>query len=111
MATLTRPSDELSGARMPAVTISRVKGLFVPTGRRNDVVRMDGIYVRFPFDESMRGALRQEFPLAFFESGMKRWALAHADYDHVVKFFADRGYVVIDGTKVVAQPNSERAKS
>jgi hypothetical protein len=72
---------------------------------------MDGVYVRFPFDEPVRGALRQEFPITFFDAGMKRWTLARADYDHVVKFFSDRGYVVIDGTKVVAQPNSEPAES
>jgi hypothetical protein len=96
---------------MPAVTISRVRGLLAPTGRRNDTLTMDGISVGFPFDESMRGALRQEFPNAWFDAGIKRWVLARADYDHAVRFFADRGYVVIDGLNVVAQPISERAKS
>jgi len=96
---------------MPAVSLSRFSGVLVPTGRRNGSIAMNGIYVSFPFEESMRGALRQEFPTAWFDSQMKRWTLARADYDHVVTFFADRGYVVIDGRNVIAQPVSARATS
>jgi hypothetical protein len=97
---------------MPAVSPSRFGGVLFPTGRRNSSIAMDGIYVSFPFNEPMRGALRQEFPTAWFDSQMKRWTLAPADYDHLATFFADRRYLVLDGhSDVIAQPVSARATS
>lgn len=88
---------------MPAAVISRVRGLNVMIGRYR-TVPMDGMYVTFPFDNAVRGALRQEFARAHFDTRMSRWVIPGVEYDHIVRFFSERGYVVIDGRQVISQP-------
>jgi hypothetical protein len=65
-----------------------------------------GVRVNFPFDDIVRGKFRQAFSRARWIASQKWWEIPEADYDRVVKFFAESGYVVINGSEVVAQPTA-----
>ncbi|WP_159011731.1 hypothetical protein [Bradyrhizobium sp. S69] len=53
--------------------------------------------VKFPYDDNVRVLLRAKYKNAFWEHGW--WKLPRADFDSVVRFFADLNYVVVHGKK------------
>jgi hypothetical protein len=83
---------------MDAVTISRSRMYRT----RGNIV--DSVSVRFSYNDTLRLAFRREFSQAFWDPGYRWWVITHGDYDCVAAFFADLGYVVIDGRQVIADP-------
>jgi hypothetical protein len=65
---------------------------------------VDSVSVRFPYNDALRVAFRREFSPTFWDPGYQQWVITYGDYDRLAAFFANLGYVVLDGRQVIADP-------